>query len=262
MTGMVTVVGSVKGAPGATCTATALALQAGAVLVEADPAGGVLHARFATHPEPGLATLAAVSRHGGVPDLHEHTQRLALGVDAVIAPADPQAAAVAVSTVAMHPAEVFAAPTPVVVDVGRLLPRTPSRALASAADAVVVVARPDFDGLAALAHGLSALAGPLRDGRVGIVLVGRGRYDAREIERALEVPVWACFPRDRVSAAILTGRAAPTFGWRRFGLGGYATRLARRLQSLATPPAVEEAPRRAPAFRPVFQPQPAASRRP
>src|SRR5262249_61331290 len=79
--GMLIAVASVKGAPGVTTLALGLAAlwpELGAVLVECDPDGGDLAARFGHHPDPGLASLAAAARTGSraVP-LAGHVQRLA-----------------------------------------------------------------------------------------------------------------------------------------------------------------------------------------
>src|SRR5436305_6058470 len=84
------VVGSVKDAPGVTTLAVGLVAgwpQPGAVLVEADPDGGDLAARFGHHPDPGLMSFAAAARSGaGGPSLRGHVQRLRLDIDVVLAP--------------------------------------------------------------------------------------------------------------------------------------------------------------------------------
>src|SRR5438067_13781310 len=84
------VLGSVKDAPGATTLSVGLVAgwpQPGAVLLEADPDGGDLAARFGHHPDPGLFSLAAAARSGtGAGLLRRHVQRLRPAVDVVLAP--------------------------------------------------------------------------------------------------------------------------------------------------------------------------------
>src|SRR5438034_42998 len=143
-------VGSVKGAPGATTVGLGLAAlwpQPGVVLVEADPAGGVLAARFGYACEPGLPSLAAAARTGaaGLP-LGGHVQRLPVGADVVLAPAG-DAAAASVHTlfygsgVLTHAARAGT----VLVDVGRLTRGGPGCHLAAAADRLLLVSGPGLD---------------------------------------------------------------------------------------------------------------------
>ena len=86
---------SQKGAPGVTLTALALgvswhgATRRRAVLLEADPAGGVLAIRYRLGLEPGLVTLAAAARAGSPGEagsVWDHAQRLPGGMPAVLAP--------------------------------------------------------------------------------------------------------------------------------------------------------------------------------
>src|SRR4051812_17131410 len=79
------VVGSVRSS-GATTLALALAGWIDrAVLVEADPDGGVLALRYGLGREPGLLTLAA-ARDVDETRLLEHTQRLPGGLPVAVAP--------------------------------------------------------------------------------------------------------------------------------------------------------------------------------
>src|SRR5690349_14561468 len=91
---MLVAVASFKGSPAVTSLAVALAARwpaPGAVVVEADPAGGDLAFRFGLRREPGLSELAIDTRLGHQePDLLAYTQRLPIGVDVVFAPPDQQ----------------------------------------------------------------------------------------------------------------------------------------------------------------------------
>src|SRR5262247_1165255 len=121
---MMIAVGSVKGAPGATTFALAVAVcwPARAVLVEADPAGGDLGGRFGVPDTQGLAGLAVQARNDPDPGLWQaFAQRLRVGADVVIAPASGGQAAAAVAALAelapRLPSEVD-----LVWDVGRWYP--------------------------------------------------------------------------------------------------------------------------------------------
>src|SRR5436305_12221156 len=84
------VVGSVKDAPGVTTLAVGMVAgwpRPDAVLLEADPDGGDLAARFGHHPDPGLMSFAAAARSGIEAGRRRgHVQRLPLDLDVVLAP--------------------------------------------------------------------------------------------------------------------------------------------------------------------------------
>src|ERR1035437_11079402 len=85
---------SVKGAPGVTTAALALTsawpVHRRAVLVEADPAGGDIAARFGISPDPGLASLATGLRaersSGTSGTLTQHAQELPGGLRGLVEP--------------------------------------------------------------------------------------------------------------------------------------------------------------------------------
>lgn len=87
---------SLKGSPGATTAALALAtsttLRADTLLVEADPAGGDLAARLGFPSEPGLASLAAAGRRELDARLVEQHRQQVAGIDIVAAPVGASAA--------------------------------------------------------------------------------------------------------------------------------------------------------------------------
>jgi hypothetical protein len=230
-------VSSVKGSPLVTSFAVALAARwpaPGAVVVEADPAGGDLAFRFGMRREPGLSELATDTRTGGrEPDLAAYTQRLPLGVDVVFGPPDartredPRAAGgdevgesvQAVRMVARNCLGLLrhaAAERLVVVDVGRLGWDSPALPLAAAADVLLLLTRPGLDAIDAVQMrrdrllALPGLAGPLR-----LVLVGRPPCPPAEIADAVGLAVAGVIPDDPRGAAVLSGRARPARGWTR-----------------------------------------------
>ena len=209
---------SVKGSPGASTLALGIAArwpQPGAVLVEADPAGGDLATRFGLFHKPGLSTMALSTRIGpGQPQPRQWLQRLPCGVPAVLAAPGPTAASLA--TLGEHgPAalRLLAAQHPaLLLDAGRWQPGSPVDAMLAVTDAALIVLRPvpeEIRQAEARIKPLRELASDLR-----LVLVGdRGTWPAREIGDALGVPVAEVVPVDRHGAGLLTGRMVPRNGW-------------------------------------------------
>lgn len=196
---------SARGAPGTTTAAVAVAgWLDGCVLVEADPAGGVLALRYGLGREPGLLTLA--SNRSGRSELPEHAQMLPGGTAVIVAP--ESAAQVhhlwQVGTRAILDM-VRRAPDPVIVDIGRLEPSSPAMALMEDADVVCVVSRPLAEQLIPAASVVTGLD------HAGIVLIGEGPYTSAEVTSQLGVSVLGVIANDRRAAAALaeggSGRA-------------------------------------------------------
>lgn len=226
---MLVVCASTSGSPGVSTVSVGLAAgspQPGTLLLEMDPSGGVLAARFALAQQPGLASLAAAARHGVTGVFDQHAQRLPVGVDVVVAPGSAEVAAGSVSVLARHANTVLRdlAPT-VVVDAGRLYPASPATDILAAADAVVLVATPTTEYLDHLDARLTSLRNAVKSDRIGLALVGKGLYPAAEIAARLAVSVWAELPHDPRGAGVLAGRLTGRT-WRR-------TALVRALRDLA-----------------------------
>ncbi|MGH9027229.1 MAG: chromosome partitioning protein [Acidimicrobiia bacterium] len=216
-----------KEAPGATTTALALACTWPAPtrqVVEADPDGGVMAARFGLSYEPGLVSLAALGRRDlDGETLTAHTQVLGdHGLALLAAPALPEQVAGALAVVAAPLAEACSSlPDAVVtVDVGRAWPDAPPiRALVDAATAVLLVARPRLEDVAQLRARWRAAR--TRNRWVGILLVGQRSYSPAEVAAAIdpaEAPllVWGVLPDDALGAEVLNGRRfAPPWGLRK-----------------------------------------------
>jgi hypothetical protein len=216
---MLIAVCSVKGAPGATTLGlglTALWPEKAAVLLECDPEGGDLAARFGHHPQPGLTSLAAAARTGSAPvDLDEHTQQLSVGAPVVLAPPG-DAAAAAVQTLIYSGADVLrrtAEDRAVVVDLGRLSRGGPGIRLAAVADHVLVVAGGHLADALQVQARLEWLR-PELSGRLWLVRAGDDGYGAAELGRALGVAVLGDFPLSRLVGGALGGRLQVP-NWRR-----------------------------------------------
>ena len=243
---------SAKGSPGATTAGLGLAARWPAgpgVLVEADPAGGDLAARFGLAQGPGLASMAVAARHGDQsPDPSTWTRTLPLGVQ-VVSAAPGSAAAAALSALAEHGLPlltVLAGAYPVVVvDAGRWSPGSPADELLARCQVVLLVARPVLEQV----RQCEALVGPLRRlvGDVRLLLVEeRGCWPGAEVGAVLGLPVAGVLPDDVEGAGVLTGRLVARNGFRARGLSSW-TRLPlpRACHSLARalapdPPAPEE----------------------
>jgi len=219
---------SVKGAPGVTTAALALTsawpVHRRAVLVEADPAGGDIAARFRMSPDPGLASLATGLRHerasGAEGTLTQHVRELSGGVRVLVEPVSRTEARSALEIVADSlPGLAEAEGVDLIVDCGRLVTgdhvspmlesgtRTtvsPVARLLMHADLVLVVT---VGELADLSHVQTML--PLlqtRHASLSILVRSPQVWTNEEIEHELDVEVVGGLPFDAVSADVLAGR--------------------------------------------------------
>lgn len=253
---MLIAIASLKNAPGVTTWSLAMAARwphpMRPVLVECDPSGGSIAARFRLAPNPGLASLTAAARRDATPNLlWSHLQLLPGGLPVVCAPAGAQFARAALATLlSSRPTSPLqtAATVPntvVIADCGRLDPGSPATAIAREADHVLLLARPRMDDLGHLAAGLAMV--DLWALRPHLVLVGPG-YSAAEVARELGMPVAACIPHDPRGAHALTGDAGPH---RRPGHGPRRSRLGRAALTVAH--ALLEVPARSSALPSPFE---------
>jgi cellulose biosynthesis protein BcsQ len=220
----VLVIGSVRGAPGVTTTALLLAgCLDGGVVAEADLDGGVLAVRYGLGREPGLTTLAAAQ--AGQPDAWRQHAQNAGGVPVLLGPDMPERASALWSRAGEKLASTLAASdAEVVVDVGRIRPNHGALAVLAVASMTVMLVRPEPEDLVGFVHRLPALR--RSSAEVGVVLVGRGSYEARDITGELGVDVIGAVPHDPRGAEMLTTRGGSAHGLAR-------TALARAARSLA-----------------------------
>jgi hypothetical protein len=175
------------------------------VLVEADPDGGVLAARYGLGRDPGLAGLAA-AMHGALPTpeaIWEHAQRLPGGVAVVVAHESGDVSSAMLAAVAGRLATWCGsvAEFDVIADCGRLRSGSPALPLVRAADAVLIAVRPQPDELYAALH----QTGGLTDAPAiaGLVLVGDRPYGPDEVRSQLGVPVVGAVADDAKAARVL-----------------------------------------------------------
>lgn len=211
---MLVAVGAARSSPGVTtaCLAIAGCLER-SVVIEGDPDGSVLAARFGLDREPNLASLAAGARLGlDAEGLRQHAQTLPGGVEVIVGlPADSAVALwrSAGSRLATSLA-VLGSGAMVVVDAGRLTPTSPTGPLLETADMTVLVTRPILEDLHAVAHRLEVIGASTT--HVAIVLVGDKPYGPREIGDRLGVDVLGVLADDRSTADALAGRSPRTVG--------------------------------------------------
>lgn len=232
---------SVKGSPGATTWSVALAARwpqpARVVLVECDPSGGSVAARFGLAPAPGLVSLAAAARRDTTAELlWSHVQPLPGGLPVVAAPPGADYTRAALHTlldsrrqsVSVLRSAATAPGAVVIADCGRLDSTSPAVSIAREANRVLLLVRPHADELAQLAAGLSMV--DLWSMRPDLVLVGPG-YPASDVARELGMPVLASIPDDVRGARALCGHPGGRRGPARSALGNAAHRIAARLGS-------------------------------
>ncbi|MEU1627039.1 hypothetical protein ABZ746_17300 [Streptomyces sp. NPDC020096] len=235
------VIGSAKGSPGATTLALGLAAcwptsarRPRPLVVEADPSGGDVAARFELSDSPGLMELAAAARRAvSARVLGECVQLLPGGVHVVVGPTGAQQAAAAVGLFAGNGAGLLRAGMgsdgSVLVDVGRLHAETSG--LVAAADRLLLVSRGEVDALAHAAAQVAQLELP--QGSVELVLVGPSPYPVAEIRKTLGVQWVHRVPWDPRTARCLAGRAAASpRRWRTAPLVRTVTDLAWHLEAL------------------------------
>jgi len=230
---MLVAVCSLKGSPGVTTLAVALGARWSAaenpIVVEADPAGGDLMARFRLNDSPGLVSLAAAARRSADATLlAQHTQYLPGGVRVVLGPVGAEqsrAALCALSCGGMSPLRRAAdvPGTTVIADCGRVDPESPALSIIRGADAMLLVARPRDEQLAHVALKLHAVQ--RWSPRPCFVLIGEG-YPTREVTQALGIPVMGRVPGDDKGAAVLCGQRSDRHGPDRSALGQAAATIA------------------------------------
>ncbi|MBI2168473.1 MAG: hypothetical protein HYU28_03080 [Actinobacteria bacterium] len=228
---------SCKASPGVTTTVVALAAawpgEAQALLIEADPCGGVLAPRFGLSTEPGLVSAAAAAFRGARgSDLLAHAQEFADGVWALPGPASSEHAMGALEfsdALASSVREIDGAD--VLIDVGRLDPRSPARPLVLAADVVTFLCRPQLDEIHHLAHAARWFSGSQPP--VALLLLGHRPYSPSEVAEAVDLPLAGALPVDPAAAGALCGGSTSFRSLRRSALVRAAGEVAETLLGFA-----------------------------
>ena len=220
--------GSTHGSPGVTSTVLGLAATwhdatgRHVLVVEANPDGGVLAARFnGLRADRTLADVAVeVRRQFDVDTVLTSAQSLWSGIPVVVSPPSAEQAASAIAASAERLAAGLAAldDLDILVDVGRLTTRSPAVPLARRAVTTVLVTRPTFDAVASLTTRVGELRG--RGCDVEVATIGDQPYSPQDVAEAVDATLVAALPEDaRASAAFAGGggrgrRVARSLLWR------------------------------------------------
>jgi hypothetical protein len=232
---VIVVVASIKGAPGVTTTAMALASSWPAhrrvLLVEADPFGGDLAAWFGVAPSTGLWSLLAAGRRGLDPDLvWDHATTLGNGVPVLYGLASGDQAVAnegAWPAVAQALADFDA---DAVIDAGRLLPHYGGGIgpLLSVAQVQMVLFPPTLPGIVHLKTALPSLRAS-SSGALMVVPTAHKGFSSQEIGATLKIDVAAPLPHDPKGAASLTTSGTGTTSTLKTALAKWARTTASEL---------------------------------
>ena len=203
------VVASAKGAPGVSTAALLLAAaftgqERHSVLVEADPSGNVAGARFSIGTNPGLLSLAAESRIGGLnrSTLSDHGRLVTEQLLLIPGPATADESFAVISECASLLGQMAEADDGTwVIDVGRLTSRSPSLLFAQRAAVVLLVCRSTFEELYAVRALVAVLTRMGTDVRLG--LVGRCPYSTDEVVEFVGAKVLWNLPDTREATSVV-----------------------------------------------------------
>ena len=209
---MIIAVASRKASPGVTTLTALLAAywyEPGAtrLIIEADPSGGTLAARWsAAHGltwDPGLLTLSSTRSRLETALLPTVSQQIGDGLWAAPAPPAPEQVAVSLARMGDAGAAALAAAAGlrVFVDCGRLWRSSPALALAQRAALTVLVCRPRLDEIHALVPAVTELAEV--GCTLGLVCLGDGPYRPVEVAQTIGVELLGVLPVDHRAAAAL-----------------------------------------------------------
>lgn len=225
---MIVALGSVRGSPGVTSWTMLLAaaweqdsVDRGRVVLEADPDGGVLAARYGVGVDPGAITFAASHRRGLGEwlEVAEHSRDLGSNVMLIPGTESADRAASMWRDAAPTTASAIAANSRFdwFVDCGRFRPESPSLAFTDVAALTILVAGPMIEDLVQLPATLRLLQP--RNGTVATLVVGKPAHDLQEIKDFLRSEHVFLAPSSRnlpaeTAAIISTSRARRGWLWR------------------------------------------------
>jgi len=228
---------SFKGAPGVTTLACLLGaawpVSGPVTVVEADPAGGDLAARFGLSVHSGWSSLVSSTRRSGeAPSLEPHLQELPGGLPVVVGSrgderraADSSEGRVVRSGPTEGVGDLGGGGGLVVVDLGRFTPGDRvSESWLACSDAALVVVRADASGAVRLRDRRDRLV-DVCGGSIGVVAVGTG-YSSRDMAGFAGVTPVADIPFDTPAAEVACGAAGSGRRLDRSFLWVSATRMA------------------------------------
>jgi hypothetical protein len=202
---------SVKGAPGVTTLACLVGatwpVERNVVVIEGDPSGGDLAARFQLSSRDGWPSFIATLRRAGASvDFESHLQQLPGGLDVLVGTKGLESGEgirsidALLSCVDASPDGVW----DVLVDLGRFIPGG-SAGWIEHADGVVLCASSDAASLVQVREKAPTILERC-NGRAWLAVVGSGSYSRPEIERFTGLSVIGVCPFDQAAAAVATGQ--------------------------------------------------------
>lgn len=202
---MIIAIGSRKASPGVTTLTTLLAAywheeNATRLIVEADPSGGTLAARWQeAHDltwDPGLVAMSANRGKLDGPAIGVVSQTIGEGLQVAAAPPAPHQVSAALAAMGEKAAASLAAAPDVraFVDCGRLSMASPAMPLARRAALTVLVCRPNLEEVHTLLPGVVELSDA--GCALGLVVVGDGPYHPTEIADAATIELLGHVPYD------------------------------------------------------------------
>ena len=208
---MIIAVAGGKGSPGATALAALIAstwphVDQPRVLMEADPEGGVLAARWhhslgVTH-DPGLLSLAAARDGSALERVRQHGQPVRDGLELVAGPPGGAQAEACLRELGDGAAEALRdAPVVCIVDCGRLHPTSSALPLARAAEHLLLVTRPRLDEVVGLAPAAERLL--VAGLTPTLVCIGTAPFAPAEVAEHVALPLRAVIADDPVALATL-----------------------------------------------------------
>lgn len=250
-------VGSLRGAPGASCIAVAMTAtwerRERTILAELDPDGGTFAARYGLAiEEVNLAGLAAASRHRVDEEaVWRHTQESPFGFPMIVAPSTPSEMTRVMSGFARRVEELGSTlgdtGVDVFCDLGRIRPDSQAAEVATAMDVIVLVLRPTFDQLEPLLRRLPEL---LTLAPIAVVLAGEGPYRATDVDLELREQsvgrAWVLgeVPYDRRGAKMISAQGSGSRRLHRSALWRAARKLSSSLAASTDDDSVIVAPER------------------
>lgn len=234
---------SLKGAPGVT-TLTCLvgATWPGprrVMVVECDPSGGDLAARFRLSSKRGWTTFGpAARRDPSLVQLGSHLQQLPGGLDVLVGTrgGDSSVVAGSVASLLLSAEDSSDGPWDVLIDLGRLITEDRSAAIClDLADRVVIGLRSDVASVTQVREKAPAALERWMD-RAGLVVISSGCYSSADIEEFTGMPVLGELPFDPLAAAVAAGEKNGGRRLRRSGVVSSAQRLASVLAATGAVP--------------------------
>jgi MinD-like ATPase involved in chromosome partitioning or flagellar assembly len=225
---------SAKGSPGVTTLICALGaawpVEREVVVLECDPAGGDLAARFGLSTRSGMTSLVLQARQDREQtDYRLHVQTLPGGLNVLVGPTGTDSALTLDHELARSSAGFISTETDVVIDCGRLVPNATGQArMISQAQRVILILRSDVPGMAHARWATERIR-ELTGFRPSVVTVGTNGYSASEVSQVIDVDILGTLPWDPRGAQMASGGPGTSKEFKRSPLIAFSRTILGRL---------------------------------